>query len=404
MIRFSAAVLLFTAAAAFTPARLAAQMSGGYSPAQVDARIWVTNEREYFRRGDRMNVNFSVSGDAYVAVIHIDTDGNLDFLFPVSPWDNEWVRGGRVHSLPARGGMGGWTVRGQDGIGYFYILASPDPLDFGYFRGPAGSRWDWGYAGQTVRGDPFLAFEQVTQLLLPRAPYPRYVYDYYGYYVGRQYPYPTYACSDQYYSYGWGWNPSYGSCGRQDYFLRIYPSYYDTRRYRGDRRHYLRQYASIDPRRGFLDPRQRFGDPRQRFVDPRQRFVDPRHGFKEAPDRAARGVTSGNPRPTEQGGQGQIPRRDGVTPNQPPPQPGARPQAQGRAPAAQPARVGNPGGTRERPTSGVGGSRTPATPPSSGGNVGTRERPAPTAGGTRAPASGRPAAPAPERRPAVGRP
>src|SRR5690606_37902056 len=116
------------------------------------------------------------------------------------------------------------------------------PLDFRYFQGGVGSSWDWGYAGRSVYGDPFLALEQITRLLVPGWPYAQYAQDYYGYHVDGIHRYPSYACSDRYYDYGWGLNPGYGSCSRLDFFLRDNPYYYDTRRYAGDRRGYLRQY------------------------------------------------------------------------------------------------------------------------------------------------------------------
>lgn len=280
------------------------------STRQVASRIWVENERDYYRRGDRLNVRFSVSDDAYVAVVHIDTEGNLDFLYPASPWDNEWVRGGRVHTLPARG-AGALTVRSRPGIGYFYLIASPMPLDFEAFRGRMGaSPWEWGYAGRTVYGDPFLALEQMTRLLVPRWPYAPYVYDYYGYYVDGIHRYPAYACSDRYLNAGWGWSPSYGSCAQHDYFLRQNPYYYDTRRYAGDRRSYLRRYDGIDPR----------------------------HGFKEPPNQPARGIPGVGTRQNLQGGgTGTAPApREDVTPRREPAPASGTPRG---APEATPQRA-----------------------------------------------------------------
>jgi hypothetical protein len=329
---------------------------GYYSGSRVpQADIWVENESEYFRRGDRMNVRFSVSEDSYVAVVHIDSDGNMDFVYPASPWDNEYVRGRQIHNVSARQ-ANGWTVRGRPGIGYFYILASPTPLDFSYFRGRNGSPWEWGYAGRAVHGDPFLAFDQVARMLLPRWPNSQYADNYYGYNVDGLHRYPTYACSNQRYDSGWGWNPSYGSCDRMDYFLRDDPYYYDTRRYRGDRDVYLREYRQLDPR----------------------------HGFKEDPEAPARGVTPSSSRPANQGS-GRAPtqpnprpssgvdRREPV-PAQPTPQrepepaSTSRPSAQGRVQQA-------PAQERERPTPSGGSQRAPAT--SDGNSTEPARRPAP---------------------------
>ncbi|MEX2571672.1 MAG: DUF4384 domain-containing protein [Gemmatimonadota bacterium] len=349
--------LLAGASAAVMPAAVAAQ---GYFPSdrQAGARVWIENDRDYFRNGDRLDVRFTLSDDAYVAIVHVDPVGNLDFLFPASPWDNEYVRGGRMHVLPGRGASQGWTVRGTSGIGYVYMIASRTPLDFGSFRGRSGSPWDWGYAGRAVRGDPFLAFDQIARLLVPRSPFGSYVEDYYGYYVGGIHRYPSYACSDRSDGYGWGWTPGYGSCGELDYFLRDYPYYYDTRRFRGDRRGYIGQYDRLDPR----------------------------HGFKEDPEEPARGVTRGGARQDVRGtdsGRGSaapVTRPEtGVDRRDPAPvRPAARPAAEPRdrpAPQRQPP---------ER-----------AVPDRSGAD--------PDAGARR-PAGDDDSSSAPGRRPAIGRP
>lgn len=230
------------------------------------ARIWVEDERDYFRRGERLRVRFTTSDDSYVAVVHIDTDGNLDFLYPATPYDDGFVRRGRVYSLPGGGFSSGWTLRGSPGIGYLYLIASPEPLDYSYFGGPYGNRWDWSYAGRSVHGDPFWAMEELTSLLVPgwgRAPY---VVDYYSYHVDGRHRYPSYACGASRWGAraGWGWNGYYDSCDRVDYFLRDYPYYYDARLYRGDRYAYFRN-------RGYY-----------RDYDPPQ----PRHGYKEAVGRS----------------------------------------------------------------------------------------------------------------------
>ncbi|HET7322100.1 MAG TPA: DUF4384 domain-containing protein [Longimicrobiaceae bacterium] len=234
----------------------------------VRARIWVENDRDYYRPGDHLDIRFVTSADAYVAIVHIDPDGYLDFLYPRSPFDDEYVRGGREYSV-SRGFSRGALVRGTGGIGYLYILASPVPLDYRDFRRAGG--WDWSYAGRSVRGDPFWAFEQITRRLLPDWNYVPYASDYYSYYVGRnRVRYPSYACRDGWSRSGWGWSPYASSCSRLQIFLRDRPWYFDTHRYRGDRRREFRDYSVYD-----RDPRFQ------------------RHGYKESPEESRR-VPTGN--------------------------------------------------------------------------------------------------------------
>jgi hypothetical protein len=310
----------------------------GADSRQVGVSIWVENHRDYYRMGDRLDVRFTVSDDAYIGIVHIDTDGNLDFVYPASPWDNEWVRGGRVHSVALRGNSS-FAVRGGAGIGYFYIVASPTPLDFSYFRGRGSSPWEWGYAGRVVQGDPFLAMDQVTRLLVPRWPYSPFVANYYSYYVGGIHRYPTYACSDRYVGGGWGWSPAFGSCTGMEFFLRQNPYYYDTRRYVGDRRSYLRQYDSLDPR----------------------------HGFKEVPNQPARGLPSATPRQDLRGATppaAPAPREGTATPRREPA--GAAPQRAPQPPPATGRQPVEPSGGASRGTAAPApGTRAPAPEPAS---------------------------------------
>jgi hypothetical protein len=215
----------------------------------VRARVWIEDERDYFRRGERMRVRFSTSADAYVAIIHIDTDGRLEFLYPSAPRDRGVARGGRAYTLPTNGS---WTMRGSPGIGYIYLIAAGDPLDYSHFGGPYGSGWDWSFAGRSVHGDPFWALEQVTRTLIPDWRRGNYVVDYYSYQVEGRHSYPAYACSvgDP---RAWGWGSGYGSCDRLVVFLRQNPGYYDAG-YPGDRRAYYPGADDDEPRHGFKAP------------------------------------------------------------------------------------------------------------------------------------------------------
>ncbi|MBW3629930.1 MAG: DUF4384 domain-containing protein [Gemmatimonadetes bacterium] len=221
----------------------------GYTP---EARIWIDGNRDFYRRGERLRATFSTSADAYVAVIHIDPDGRLEFLYPSAPGDREYVLGGRSYPLPYRAANSGWLVRSGPGIGYLYLIASPVPLDYGYFRGRGSSMWDWSHAGQSVRGDPFWAMEQITRYLVPDWGYTPVAVDYFSYQVDGLHRYPSYACSSRFAqtsSWGWGYGggyvPSYyGACDRLDYYLRDNPYYFDAGRYRGDRRTHFRGYGT----------------------------------------------------------------------------------------------------------------------------------------------------------------
>ena len=322
----------------------------GYTP---EARIWIEGNRDYYRRGERLRPVFSTSADAYVAVIHIDPDGRLEFLFPSSPFDREYVRAGQSYRLPSRGASAGLVVRGGAGIGYLYLIASPYPLDYGAFRGGAGSAWDWSYAGQSVRGDPFWAMEQITRRLVPDWGYAPVAVDYFSYYIDGIHRYPSYACNSRLgygtgsaASWGWGWGggytPSYyGSCDRLDYYLRDNPYYFDAGRYRGDRRSQFRGYVSQEPQYRYKeDPEARTGTGTARAVAPA--------------GNGSRGGSTTTTAPTRRAA--------------------PQPQPERSAPAAAPARGATPSGStpavrRVSPGSG-GGSAQPGGSQGSGGSGG----------------------------------
>ena len=290
----------------------------------AQARVWVEDQRDFLRRGDRLRINFSTTADAYVAVLHIDPDGRTEFLFPSSPWDEQYVAAGRVYSLPYRNGGfdRGTLVRGGPGIGYLYIVASPTPLDYRYFQGRGGSGWDWSYAGQSVHGDPFWALEQMTRYLVPNWGYSPLAVDYYSYHVEGRHRYPAYACSSLQARNGWGWGwgggytPSYyGACNRLDYYLRDNPYYFDAGRYRGDRRSYFREYDSGGPTHRFKE------DPDGRWSD----SEDSRDDRSRTPARG-RYLPSGTPA------------RSGGSAAEAPAEPARRPAVASPAPERQPAR------------------------------------------------------------------
>ncbi|MBA4158404.1 MAG: DUF4384 domain-containing protein, partial [Gemmatimonadetes bacterium] len=226
-------------------------------------RVWVDEGLDQFYPGDRVPLRFRTAADAYVAVLHLDTDGNVELLFPGSAWDDAFVRGHRTYSLPVSGAASRWSVGRSPGIGYFYVIASPRPLDLHHFRSQdpryrdiraqRGSRGDaWGF-DRGVRGDPFWALDEITRMLVGDWRYTPHAVDYYSYHVGGRHRYPSYACYNRAPArdaFGYHYYPS---CDRLQSLLVQHPHYYDTRRYRGDRQVYLREVEAATPRHGFKE-------------------------------------------------------------------------------------------------------------------------------------------------------
>jgi hypothetical protein len=287
----------------------------------LQVRVWLDNDRDVLRVSDRTRVLVRASEDSYVAVVHIDTNGDLEFIFPYSPYDDGYIRGGRTISLPGRGS--GWlNIRGGYGIGYVFAIASSEPLDLNRYRDSwyRSTRWD---RSRNVYGDPFFAMERIERGLVRDYDYGYHDSDYYSYHVGRRYTYPRYACYDDYGPWYYSHASYWDGCDRVRILLGRRPYYYDTRYWRGDRRYYYREY---------------YGD----YYSSRRR--DPQHGYKDD-------QSNGNAPPLRRRGSGQPAAIPAGQPASPRNIDGAlRRRGSGEGEAAQEPRVQQP--ERSRPTFG----------------------------------------------------
>ncbi|HEY0155556.1 MAG TPA: DUF4384 domain-containing protein [Longimicrobium sp.] len=264
-------------------------------------RVWMDGNRDLYRVGDRSRVLVRTDRDAYVAVLHIDTDGNVEVLFPSQPGDDGYLRGGRAYSVRPRGSQY-VSMRGGYGIGYIFAVASNEPLDDRVIRDLHYRRvgsWDPNY---NVYGDPFRAMDRYERMLVGDWGYGEHDSDYYTYHVGRRYTHPRYACYDSYGSWYGSRSVYYDSCDRVRVLLVQVPYYYDTRYYRGDRRVY---YA----RGGYYGNNGYYGNG---YYDDRYRRTQPSHGYKERTEvrDESRGY-SRRPAPPASRGAGSYTQREG---------------------------------------------------------------------------------------------
>jgi hypothetical protein len=61
-------------------------------------QIWTTNDAH---SSDRVRTSFRLDDDAYVIVVNVGRDGYANVIFPESPEDDGFMRGGRTYRLPA---------------------------------------------------------------------------------------------------------------------------------------------------------------------------------------------------------------------------------------------------------------------------------------------------------------
>ncbi|HEX8692792.1 MAG TPA: DUF4384 domain-containing protein [Longimicrobium sp.] len=227
---------------------------------RLGVRVWLADQHDVFRAGEHSEVLVRTSADAYLAVIHIDPRGDVEFLWPRSYYDDGYVEGGRTLSVGNRGSRY-LRLGGVYGIGYVFAVASDEPLDVERFRDYYQRRTVGFDRRLNVYGDPFYHMERIERILVRDWEYGYHSSDWYSYHVGRRYEYPRYAC---YSGYGSWYNDTghyYGGCNQVLVLLRERPYYYDTRYYRGDRSRYYRRHYGYDVRR-----------------------TQPEHGYKERTD------------------------------------------------------------------------------------------------------------------------
>lgn len=249
-----------------TAAPLAARQATG-----PEARIWFDRGGEpLVQRGDRVRIYYRVSEDAYVAILHIDTDGSVQLVFPEEPRQPNLVRGGRDYRLLQRSSAY-WYVEENPGVGYYFILASWEPLDLSAVDFSRADRsWDLRRIGSEVDRDPFLAMDAYVARLIPDWDVVPYGLDYAEYDVGDHYDYPRFLCYDCHTRRPFHvWDPYYSACLAFDVYAWDDPWFYVGSRYRGD-------YVVLPRRRG----------------DPRFEFKERGSGAPEWTDRARRRADS----------------------------------------------------------------------------------------------------------------
>ena len=221
----------------------------------VEARVWLgRGEEPLLQRGDQVRVYYRAAQDAYVAIFHIDTDGTTRLAFPRSPDENHYVRGGRDYRLlSARSPY--WYVEDQPGIGYYFIVASPERFDFSTFRFSHYDRgWDLSLVGRRAYRDPYLAMDDYVVALLPRWQDLPYALDFTRYHVGERHEYPRFLCYNCHAFRSFAtWNPYYTVCTGFRVVIYDDPYFYPARRYRGDRVVWTRPPTEVRARFGFKE-------------------------------------------------------------------------------------------------------------------------------------------------------
>ncbi|MEX0980211.1 MAG: DUF4384 domain-containing protein, partial [Gemmatimonadota bacterium] len=381
------ALVLVLAGAGILPPESARGQEYAREHGPLEARVWLDRGVDpVLRPGERTRIYYRVSEDAYIAIFQIDTNGGVRIAYPGSATDVHRARGERDYRLLFPDSPY-WHVSDPPGVGYFFIVASPTPLDFSAFRYSARSgAWDLSRVGQQVYSDPYVAMDDYVALLIPDWEYQEYALDFSAYHVGQTYSYPRFLCYDchGYQSFS-SWNPYHYSC--RSFRVVVYndPYFYPSTRYRGSRVVYVRPPAPRQPQ--FVFKERAAGEPGTPVVQRRP----------QASGAAGRGAPTPLRSGDEAGGRGLTgeTQRRGIVPE----------RAEGRAlPRPESGAPSRPSEAILRRWTGEGA----AAPPRAGatGLPGVPTIP-PVPGGAaerRAPVTGAPDAGAPARSPGAGSP
>ncbi|MEJ7811656.1 MAG: DUF4384 domain-containing protein [Gemmatimonadaceae bacterium] len=200
-------------------------------------RVWLPGD-DLLRQGEDARLYFRTDEDAYVTVVRVDTEGELDILFPARASESGRVRGGRTYPVEGDRGVA-FRANEQPGLGYVFAIASTEPFDFS-----RAAWWRFGSyrAGSRIHGDPFVAAQEFAEQLLGGRDDP-YVLDHVEYHVGHRSEYPRYLCYGCHSGRSHSWDPYAYRCSNFRVVVYDDPYYYPYRYYPSSRVVYAREPA-----------------------------------------------------------------------------------------------------------------------------------------------------------------
>ncbi len=228
-----------------------ADLVGDPATPSRDLRVNVWHGREdndTYRRGEAMTVHFRTNADLYVVVYRIDSDGQVEVLWPTTRYDDGFVYADHTYTLPRPGSPVRLRASQLRGVEYIEAIASEYPFDLRNlaidFRFDPDARTNYDYE---VSGDPFLAVNDINFAITGLDADVEYVVtDWAHLYVESKVEYARYTCrqchdqdDDEYHPYvdkcstvniynDWGWQTSW-----YDRF-GWYPLYYEPPYYYWD--------------------------------------------------------------------------------------------------------------------------------------------------------------------------
>ncbi len=180
---------------------------------QSPVSVWLSRRGEV-ERGDRVRVYARAELDGYLLILHAEPDGRIRILFPLDPYEDNFVRGARDYEVEGRGGREAFRVYERDGIGTVYAAFSRDPFQFDAFV--QNGHWDYRLLETWRIGDDLDPEAELTALAQQMAGGSQFDYDLTSYFVGeyaarsyeRRYRHGYYYTGSPYH---FGISPRFGS-------------------------------------------------------------------------------------------------------------------------------------------------------------------------------------------------
>jgi hypothetical protein len=201
---------LIVSAAWFSPADAGMRVGFTYATQPADIRVWLEagdgyhGDSYYEDRGydvypsvDDVVLYVRTSRSCYAAVYVVDTAGFIHVVYPLSPFDNTYLRGGRVYSFY----LSDLDLSGAFGRGVAYAFAVSSPVSFTYrYYGWGVFRANFGFQ---IYGDPYVAARSFYLSLIPGSCRREVIgISHARFYVREYVRYPSYLCA--------GWHDYYG--------------------------------------------------------------------------------------------------------------------------------------------------------------------------------------------------
>jgi hypothetical protein len=147
-------------------------------------RVWV-NKTGDLKRGDRVKVYARTETDGYLLILHAEADGRIRVLFPLDPYQDNFVRGQSDFEVRGRGDREAFRIYHDAGLGTVYAAFSRDPFQFGEFV--RDDHWDFRLLETWQITEGLDAETELTALVRHMTPNSRFDYDLVNYFVGEAY-------------------------------------------------------------------------------------------------------------------------------------------------------------------------------------------------------------------------